>query len=69
MHNGLSILVRMRLASPPSANFDCFRLLACENLPDFRFSGPWDILKSRTVLDYDPDGECTYENFGHLCRG
>jgi hypothetical protein len=59
----------MRLASLGWPDFDCFRLLAGENLLDFRFSEPWDILKSRTALDYDPDGECTYENFGHLDRG
>ena len=51
------------------ANFDCFRLLACENLLEFRLREPWDILKSRTALDCDLDGECTYENFGHLYRG
>jgi hypothetical protein len=59
----------MRLSLARLANFDCFRLLACENLLEFGFNGPWDILISRTALDYDPDGECTYENFGHLYRG
>jgi hypothetical protein len=68
MHNGLSIPGRMRLAPLRwliSIAFVCLHV----KISDFRFSGPWDILKSRTALDCDLDGECTYENFGHLYRG